>query len=125
MAVAAPQLHGNRRNLYMTRGADVLATALAPAIWGSTYIVTTEFLPQGYPLTVAMLRALPAGLLLLLLARRLPQGSCRLLSLALCALNFALFWAMLFVTAYRLPGGVAAGVGSIQTLIVIGLARVL
>lgn len=109
----------------MTRGADVLATALAPAIWGSTYIVTTEFLPQGYPLTVAMLRALPAGLLLLLWARRLPHGIWWLRSLALGSLNFALFWAMLFVTAYRLPGGVAATLGSIQTLIVIGLARVL
>ncbi len=54
--------------------ADLAATALAPAIWGSTYIVTTAFLPAGYPLTVAMLRALPAGLLLLLLVRKLPYG---------------------------------------------------
>lgn len=109
----------------MKRGADILATALAPAIWGSTYIVTTGMLPQGYPLTVAMLRALPAGLLLLLWGRRLPHGIWWLRSLLLGALNFALFWAMLFVTAYRLPGGVAATLGSIQTLIVIGLARLL
>ena len=47
----------------MARNTDVLLTAIAPAIWGSTYLVTTELLPQGYPLTVAMLRALPAGLL--------------------------------------------------------------
>jgi hypothetical protein len=40
---------------------DLLLTAIAPAIWGSTYIVTTEFLPDFPPLTVAMLRALPAG----------------------------------------------------------------
>ena len=46
---------------------DVLITAIAPAIWGSTYFVTTSFLPHGYPLTVAMLRALPAGLLLSLI----------------------------------------------------------
>ena len=52
---------------------DVLLTALAPAIWGSTYYVTTEFLPPGYPITVAMLRALPAGLLLLLIVRQLPS----------------------------------------------------
>lgn len=39
---------------------DLLLTALAPAIWGSTYIVTTQMLPAGYPMTVAMLRALPA-----------------------------------------------------------------
>ena len=53
----------------MSRASDILLTAIAPAVWGSTYIVTTELLPAGYPLTVAMLRALPAGLLLLLLVR--------------------------------------------------------
>ncbi|MEH6360064.1 MAG: EamA family transporter, partial [Amylibacter sp.] len=59
----------------MTHKTDILLTALAPAIWGSTYLVTTEFLPAGFPLTVAMLRALPAGLLLLLLVRQLPKGT--------------------------------------------------
>ena len=54
--------------------ADVAMTGLAPAVWGSTYYVTTQFLPQGYPMHVAMLRALPAGLLLLLLVRKLPYG---------------------------------------------------
>ena len=57
-----------------TRGSDLLSTAVAPAIWGSTYIVTTQFLPNFSPMTVAMLRALPAGLLLLLIVRRLPAG---------------------------------------------------
>lgn len=109
----------------MNRSTDVLATALAPAIWGSTYIITTGLLPAGYPLTVAMLRALPAGLLLLLWARRLPQGVWWLRATLLGTLNFSIFWAMLFVTAYRLPGGVAATLGSIQTLIVIVLARAL
>ena len=36
---------------------DVLITGLAPVIWGSTYLITTEMLPQGYPLTTSMLRA--------------------------------------------------------------------
>ena len=104
--------------------ADVLVTALAPAIWGTTYFVTTEFLPHGYPFHVAMLRALPAGILLLLLVRKLPEGIWWSRSLILGALNFSFFWAMLFVSAYRLPGGVAATVGAIQPLIVIGLSRV-
>ncbi len=104
--------------------ADILLTALAPAVWGSTYFVTTEFLPQGYPLHVAMLRALPAGLLLLLLVRTLPHGKWWARSLLLGALNFSFFWAMLFVSAYRLPGGVAATVGAVQPLIVIVLSRV-
>ena len=107
----------------MSRASDLLLTATAPAIWGSTYIVTTELLPAGYPLTVAMLRALPAGLLLLVLVRELPKGIWWPRTFLLGALNFSFFWAMLFVSAYRLPGGVAATVGAIQPLIVLGLSR--
>ncbi|WP_047466252.1 EamA family transporter [Rhizobium rhizogenes] len=109
----------------MTRNSDLLLTAIAPAIWGSTYLVTTELLPAGYPLTVAMLRALPAGLLLLVIVRRLPHGIWWVRSLVLGALNFSIFWWMLFISAYRLPGGVAATVGAVQPLIVIVLARLL
>ncbi len=107
----------------MTRSFDLLLTAIAPAVWGSTYFVTTEFLPAGYPMTAATLRALPAGLFLLLLVRRLPEGLWWGRALVLGALNFSVFWAMLFVAAYRLPGGVAATVAAIQPLIVIFLAR--
>ncbi|WP_278484852.1 EamA family transporter [Achromobacter insolitus] len=107
----------------MNRGPDLLLTALAPAIWGSTYVVTTLMLPQDYPLTVAMLRALPAGLLLLLAVRQLPRGIWWLRAFILGALNFSVFWALLFVAAYRLPGGVAATLGAIQPLVVILLAR--
>lgn len=53
---------------------DVLLTALAPAIWGSTYIVTSELLPPDRPFTAALIRVLPAGLLLLLFTRRFPAG---------------------------------------------------
>ena len=109
----------------MSRTTDIALTALAPAIWGSTYLVTTEFLPDGYPVTVAMLRALPAGLLLLLMVRRLPTGVWWAKVSLLGALNFSVFWALLFVAAYRLPGGVAATVGAVQPLIVIFLARLL
>lgn len=104
--------------------ADVAMTGLAPAVWGSTYYVTTQFLPQGYPMHVAMLRALPAGLLLLLLVRQLPTGIWWGRTFILAALNFAFFWVMLFVAAYRLPGGVAATVGAVQPLIVIALSRI-
>lgn len=98
-------------------------TAVAPAIWGTTYVATTELLPAGYPLHLAMLRALPAGLVLLLVFRTLPSGHWWGRVMVLGALNFTIFWAMLFVSAYRLPGGVAATVGAVQPLIVIGLAR--
>ena len=110
---------------HMNRHFDLLITAITPAIWGSTYVVTTQLLPAGYPLTVAMLRALPAGLLLLLLVRELPKGVWWGRSFVLGALNFSFFFAMLFVSAYRLPGGVAATVGAIQPLIVVVLAWIL
>lgn len=105
-----------------TQARDLLLTALAPAIWGSSYIVTTQLLPQVPAMTVALLRALPAGLLLLVFARRLPQGVWWLRVFILGALNFSVFWSMLFVSAYRLPGGAAATVGAVQPLVVVFLA---
>ncbi|MFJ8039586.1 EamA family transporter [Kitasatospora sp. NPDC096147] len=107
------------------RTAALLLTALAPAVWGSTYLVTTELLPPGRPLLAAVLRALPAGLLLLALTRRLPKGSWWWKAMVLGALNIGLFLALLFVAAYRLPGGVAATVGSVQPLLVAGLSAAL
>lgn len=106
----------------MSRTTDLVLTALAPAIWGSTYFVTTAFLPDGYPVTVAMLRALPAGLLLLVIVRTLPGPAWWGRVFLLGALNFSVFWTLLFVAAYRLPGGVAATVGAVQPLIVVFLA---
>lgn len=97
---------------------DTLLTALAPAVWGSTYVVTTELLPPNHPLTAAAIRALPAGLFMLALTRTLPQGYWwRLIILSL--LNIGVFQALLFVGAYRLPGGVAATVGAVQPLVVV------
>lgn len=107
----------------MTRASDILLTASAPVIWGSTYIVTTQMLPPGLPLTVGMLRALPAGLILLAVVRRLPPRGWLGRIFLLGALNFTLFWAALFVSAYRLPGGVAATLGATQPLIVLLLSR--
>ncbi|NJP81926.1 EamA family transporter, partial [Streptomyces sp. AA8] len=96
----------------------LLLTALAPAVWGTTYLVTTELLPPGRPLLAAVVRALPAGLALVAVTRRLPQGVWWWRALVLGALNIGGFFALLFVAAYRLPGGVAATVGAIQPLLV-------
>lgn len=98
--------------------ADLALTALAPMSWGTTYVITTTLLPPERPLLAAMLRALPAGLLLLALAPRMPRGRWwpRLLVLAL--LNFGAFFPLLFVAAYRLPGGVASTINALQPLLV-------
>jgi len=101
---------------------DALVTALAPILWGSTYIVTTEILPPDRPFTAAVLRTLPSGLLLVLFSRRLPERSGWGRLLILAALNLGIFQAMLFVAAYRLPGGLAAVVGAIQPLLIMALA---
>jgi len=101
---------------------DVILTALAPAIWGSTYIVTSEILPPDRPFTAALIRVLPAGLLLLLVTRRIPQLRDAWRLVVLSALNIGVFQALLFVAAYRLPGGLAAVLGAIQPLLVMVLA---
>jgi len=96
----------------------VAVTALGPAIWGTTYVVTTELLPPGRPILAAALRALPAGLLLTAIGGRLPTAGWRAKTVLLGSLNFALFFTLLFTAAYRLPGGVAATLGAAQPLIV-------
>ncbi|WP_216217116.1 EamA family transporter [Amycolatopsis aidingensis] len=90
--------------------------------WGTTYLVTTEFLPPGIPLLSGVLRVLPAGLLLLLIARRLPAGDWWWRCAVLGMLNIGAFNTLLFVAAYRLPGGVAATLIAVQPLLVAGLA---
>lgn len=104
------------------RWTDVLITAISPVIWGTTYIVTTELLPPDRPFIAALLRTLPAGLLLTMLFRRLPKRHEWSRLIILSALNIGFFQALLFVAATRLPGGLAAVVGAIQPLLVMGLA---
>lgn len=107
--------------MHAFRTRDLLVTALAPLIWGSTYLVTTEFLPAGIPFTAAFVRVLPAGLLLIALSRRAPARGEWAKTVLLGVLNIGLFQAMLFVAAYRLPGGLAATLSATQTLMVLFL----
>ncbi len=101
---------------------DMLLTGLAPAIWGTTYIVTTEWLPVGHPLFIAMMRALPIGLVLCLALRQWPRGIWWYRSAVLGFLNIGLFFVLLFIAATRLPGGITATIGAVQPMIVIALA---
>jgi probable blue pigment (indigoidine) exporter len=100
-------------------------TALAPAIWGSTYLVTTELLPPDRPLLATTVRALPAGLVLLPFTRRRPTRGWLGRTVVLGTLNIGAFNFLLFVAAYRLPGGVAAMVMAVQPMIVLVLAALL
>ncbi len=86
----------------------VPVTAIGPVTWGTTYFVTHRFLPEGYPLYGAALRALPAGLLLLLVHRKLPRGSWWWRSAVLGALNMGAFFALIYLAAQTLPTSVAS-----------------
>lgn len=104
------------------RAGTTIATAIAPATWGTTYLVTSELLPAGHPMFAALTRSLPMGLVALGITRRLPTGDWWWKAMVLGALNIGLFFSLLFVTAERLPGGVAATVGAVQPTIVALLA---
>lgn len=93
-------------------------TAIAPAVWGTTYVVTTEMLPPDHPIFASLMRALPVGLLALAITRVLPRGEWWWKAAVLGVLNMGIFFPLLFIAAERLPGGVAATLGASQPLIV-------
>lgn len=100
-----------------TTASTAAMTALTPAVWGTTYIVATELLPEGRPMLAAMIRALPVGLVFILWSKRLPSGAWWWRAAVLGFLNIGAFFALLFVAAFRLPGGVAATAGAIQPIV--------
>lgn len=102
-----------------------LLTAVAPLVWGTSYIVSSELLPPGRPLFGAAVRALPAGLVAVAIARQLPRGDWWWRAAVLGTLNIGAFFVLLFVAAYRLPGGVGSTLGGVSPLLVAGLGYVL
>ncbi|RSS82285.1 EamA family transporter [Streptomyces sp. WAC06614] len=88
----------------------MLLTAVAPIAWGTTYYVTHAHLPADAPLYGAVLRALPAGLLLLAVRRRLPHGPWWWKSLVLGVLNMGAFFVLVYVAAQLLPTSIASSV---------------
>jgi probable blue pigment (indigoidine) exporter len=97
-------------------------TAVPPVVWGSTYAVTQVWLPPDRPFFAAAARVLPAGLLLLLWVRRLPRGVWWGRSSVLGALNHGLFFALLYVAAYRLPSGLGSTLTALSPLVLMGMA---
>ncbi len=104
---------------------DILLTMLTPMLWGSTYIIASVLIPIQRPVFVAFMRAFPIGLILLLYYRKLPKGIWILKSLILGSLNIGIFFLFLFIAAYRLPGGIASIIGSVQPVFVIFFSWVL
>ena len=93
--------------------------AIAPLVWGTSYWVATELLPPGRPLFAAAGRALPAGIALAVVTRRLPPVGWRLRVAALGVLNIGLFFVLLFYAAEHVPGGIAATSPAVGPVIVL------
>ncbi|WP_244930368.1 EamA family transporter [Nocardioides sp. W7] len=100
-------------------------TAIAPIAWGTGYYVTETFLPPDRPLFGAMVRALPFGLLLLAFRPRLPTGDWWWRAAVLGVLNVGAFFVLIFVAAYRLPGGLAATLTATSPIAIMLLAWLL
>ncbi|MGR5000976.1 DMT family transporter [Vibrio celticus] len=98
----------------------VFLAMLAPILWGTTYaVVSSEFVGWS-PFALSVWRALPAGLLLLLVKPTLPKLSELPALLLIGFLNIALFFGLLFAAAMQIPSTLV-GVGMVA-LPVIGLA---
>ena len=96
-------------------------SALTPLIFGTTYLLTTNFLPPDRPLLAAMMRSLPTGIVLVIgsrLPNRLWLGRFLLLSVLWASAVFPL----LFFAAYHLPGGVASVINSLGPICVVILS---
>lgn len=87
-------------------------TAIAPIAWGSTYYVTRHLLPPDAALWGAVIRCLPAGLLVLALVRRVPRGSWWWRSIVLGALTVGGLNVLVYVAAQRLATSLASTIMS-------------
>ena len=92
--------------------------AITPIIFGTTYLLTTQFLPPGRPLLAALMRSLPTGLVLII-GSRLPPRRWLVRFLILSVLYASGLFPLLFIAAYRLPGGVAAVINSLAPIVVV------
>ncbi|MEW2165293.1 EamA family transporter [Streptomyces sp. NPDC007084] len=95
----------------------VALTAVAPIAWGANYYVTREFLPAGQPLWGAAVRALPAGLLLLVLAGKRPRGVWWGRSALLGLLNTSAFFVLVYVASQTLATSTASMVMALSPLV--------
>jgi probable blue pigment (indigoidine) exporter len=93
-------------------------SALTPIIFGTTYLLTTEFLPPGRPLLAALMRSLPTGLVLII-GSPIPPRRWMARFFVLSVLYASGLFPLLFIAAYRLPGGVAAVINSLSPLLVV------
>jgi len=107
------------------RLAWALVTAIAPVAWGSTYFVTRQVLPPDAALWGGVIRCLPAGLLVLLLVRRVPRGSWWWRSLVLGTLTVGGLNVLVYIVAQRLPTSLASTLMSTSAAVMLLLSWLL
>ena len=103
----------------------IALTAVAPVAWGANYVVTRQLLPADAPLWGSALRALPAGLVLLAIARTLPRGAWWWRSAVLGTMNVGAFFLLVYVAAQLLPSSIAASVMALAPLAMAGFGWLL
>ncbi|MFJ4172236.1 DMT family transporter [Paenarthrobacter sp. NPDC089714] len=91
-------------------------TAMGAMAFGSVFWVNQTYLPADMPLWGSALRALPAGLVLLLIVRRLPRGVQWARALLLGSINMGGFFFLVFIAAQLLPSSIAAALGAASPL---------
>jgi len=101
-----------------TVGRWAYLAALAPIIFGTTYLLTSNFLPPDRPLLAALMRSLPTGLILIIGTRR-PDRQWLGRFAVLSVLYASGLFPLLFLAAYLLPGGVASVINSLSPLLVV------
>lgn len=102
-----------------------LTTAIAPIIWGSTYYLTRNFLPPEYPLTAATIRALPAGLILLAITRKLPHGIWWIRTLIISTLTISGFFILVYISGSKLPSSIASMIMALSPIATMTMAHLL
>lgn len=100
---------------------SALIASVTPVMWATTY-PAVEWLPPDRPLFTSLVRALPAGLLILAWRRQLPSGQWwwRAGLLGLCSIG--LFFPLLFLGAYLLPAGLASTLQAASPVLMVFLA---
>lgn len=98
------------------RLSTIALAAITPVVFGTTYLLTTNFLPQGRPLLIALGRSLPTGLVLVIGSKR-PPRDWWLRFVILSVLYCSAFFPLLFLAAYLLPGGVASVINSLGPIV--------
>lgn len=95
-------------------------SVIAPLAWGANNVVTRELLPVDDPLWGSAIRAVPAGLILLAIARELPRGQWWWRSAVLGAFNVGAFFLLVYLAAHLLPASVASSMMALSPLALAG-----